>query len=694
MLTVARRGVFIALTGISVFTMAGLSFGDEELFSRAVARFRGKDYKGSFSMARKAPESPQRAFLAGVSALRMGEYGEAFPLLEEAERGLPLLGDYALLYQAEALLRLKRYGEAATKAASIAKVYPSSLLIRRADRLYVEAFIQAGDLKTASKVCQTFIERYPSGSDSVEVLFQSARCREETDDRGGAAQIYRGIWLNNPGAPQAVQAQERLRELAKNGVTVAPYTPDELLRRASALYAQNEFALALQTLQSIPPEGQPAAVAARVDLRAGLARYRLRNYTTAEKSLARAATGSQPAIRAEARLWRARVLERQNLSDQAFALYMELVAEGRKQKFADDALFEAAGLRRGLGNYAEAAALFEQLVKAFPDSGFIARAAWESAWCRYLAGEYPVAAESFKALLRDEGVREKALYWAARSLENAGNTAASDYYRVLLDEYPSGFYAVWHREQKGLRENREPIAQRSAVIEASLPPGCDKSRLLAWLGMREEARNEMAALRRKTKGNFPGLARLAMELGDYGSAITLFLQNRPVKWEKTTLPLWTAGYPLVYDGLVTQHAALNDLPESLVYALIRAESRFSPAVKSPAGAIGLMQLMPATAKATVQEKGAFDPARLTVPEFNIKLGTRHFRDLLKGHGGDVIYSIAAYNAGSGAVERWRKNLKGLRKDEFIESIPYQETREYVKQVYASASVYRQLYGLR
>jgi|SRR5450631_2216808 len=69
-------------------------------------------------------------------------------------------------------------------------------------------------------------------------------------------------------------------------------------------------------------------------------------------------------------------------------------------------------------------------------------------------------------------------------------------------------------------------------------------------------------------------------------------------------------------------------------------------------------------------------------------------NLINEYDGDEVYSIAAYNAGAAAVDRWRKNLKGLKKDEFIESIPYQETRDYVKKVYASAAIYRQLYGLR
>jgi soluble lytic murein transglycosylase len=227
--------------------------------------------------------------------------------------------------------------------------------------------------------------------------------------------------------------------------------------------------------------------------------------------------------------------------------------------------------------------------------------------------------------------------------------------------------------------------------------GFDKPRLLALLGMVEESRAEMAAARKKAgdkKSLFPGLARTYLEMKDYSSAIALFLQNRPVKWDTASLPLWAAGYPLVYSAAVSQHTAANSLSEGLIYALIRAESGFTPAIKSHAGAIGLMQLMPATAKATARENKTFNPQNLIVPDYNIKLGTRHFRDLMKEYDGDVVYSIAAYNAGAAAVERWRKGFKGLKKDEFIESIPYQETRDYVKKVYASAATYRQLYSLK
>lgn len=693
-----HKQVIVALIGVSLLTLAVVSSRADDLFYRAAAQFREKEYGDACTLALKSAESPQRTFLLGVAALRSSKAAEAVPLLAEAEQRLPLLGDYAALYQAEALLKLRKFTEAAAKAASIPKTYPASQLIRRSEKLFADIFSEAGDYKGALKVFQAFVDKYPSGSDSVDALYQLARSREETGDKGGAAQVYRSIWLNNPVASQAKQTQDRLKELEKAGVIVMAYTPEELLRRASALYVQNEFARSLQTLQSIPLDGQSAAFIARVDLRLGMAQLRMRSYKQAEKCLAKAAACNVAGINAEGRFWLAKSLERLDQNERAFALYMELVGEGKKQDFSDDALMEAAGLRKGGGSYLEAARLYDQLIKGFPDSKFISRASWETAWCRYLAGEYQVAAESFKLLLKDESVREKVLYWLSRALENTGNSGdAAAYYRTLLEEYPSGFYAVWCREQKGLKDEREGLGQRNVQLELPLPAGFEKPRLLASLGMLEEARAEIAAARKKLgdkKGMFPGLARLYLEIGDYSSAIALFLQNRPVKWDKASLPLWSAGYPLTYVAPIGQHAAANTLSEALIYALIRAESGFSPAIKSHAGAIGLMQLMPDTAKATAREKGPFNPQRLTTPEFNIKLGTKHFRDLLKGYDGDTVYAIAAYNAGASAVERWRKNLKGLKKDEFIESIPYQETRDYVKKVYASAATYRQLYGLR
>lgn len=691
------KPLLIALTGVSLCFTAAVPSRADDLVPLAAAQFRNKDYGDAYMLAKKSAASPKRSFLLGMAALRLGKADEALPLLMEAEQKLPLVADYAALYQAESLLKLKRYAEAAAKAAAIGKAYPSSLLLRRADKLAADSLFGAGDYRGALKAYQAFVERYASGGDSVDALFQSARSREENGDKAGAALVYRSIWLNNPTSTQAKQARERLADLEKGGVATAPFTAEELFRRASGLYARNEFSAALKMMATIPVDGQPAGFAGRVDFRTGMAQYRLRNFKLAETYFLRATASPVEGVRSEARFWRAKSLERQGQVDQAFALYMEMAGEGKKQEFADDALMEASGLRKNMGRFAEASRLYEQVFKSFPDSKFVPRSTWEAAWCRYLAGEYADAAEAFKAQLKDDGVREKALYWLARALENVPSADAAPYYRQLLDEYPAGFYATWYRDRTGIADQRPSLGQRNALAELPLPSGFEKPRLLASLGMAEDARVEMSVARKKLGDrnvSFSGLARVYLEMGDYGSAISLFLQNRPIKWEPASLPLWAAGYPVAYGDHIRQQAAVNDLSEGLVLALVRAESCFSPAVKSGAGAIGLMQLMPATAGQVAREKGPFDPQRLVSPDCNLMLGTRHLRDLLKRFDGDVVYTIAAYNAGAGAVDRWRKNFKGLKKDEFIESIPYQETREYVKKVYATAATYRKLYGFK
>jgi soluble lytic murein transglycosylase len=691
------RPVLLAIVVTTLLTGTVCSSSADDYLSRAAELYREKDFGGAYTSAGKSTDLVQRAFVRGMAALRMDKLEEAAGLLAEAEQRLPMVADYAALYQTEALLKLKRYPAASAKAASIQGSFPASKAVRRSEKLLADILYEAADYKKALKSYQSYIEKYPSGGDAIDASYQSARCREELGDAGGALLIYRSIWLNSPMSPLAAKSQERLSQIERPALKVSPYSAEELLKRASTLYAQNEYTASLKTLDMIPAVLQPQAVISRIDLRAGMAQYRLRQYKQAEKQFVKAAASPLPGVRSEARFWLAKCLDRQDLKERALALYLELAGEGKKQEYADDALIEAAGLKRGLGLYAEAARLFDQAARLSSETKTAARSIWDSGWCRYLAGEYPAAADVFKGLLADENQREKALYWLGRALEKSGESAAAPYYRTLLDEYPAGFYATWYREQKGMKDSREPLGNRDPLAELPLPAGFDKARLLASLGMLEEARAEMAAVRKKNgekKGQFPALARVYLEMRDFGSAISLFMQNRPVAWEKVTLPLWTAGYPRAYSGLVSQNAALNGLSEGLVYALIRAESGFSPAIKSGAGAIGLMQMMPATAKLTAREKGDFNPQRLTVPEFNIRLGTKHLHDLMKEYDGDVVYMAAAYNAGSGALERWKKSFKGLKKDEFIESIPYQETRDYVKKVYASAATYRQLYGLK
>ena len=691
----SRISFFRALAGISFVSLISSSCHADDSLSKAASSLRENDYEESFTQAVKSSESAQRTFIMGVALLRRGKAQEALPLLAEAERRLPLVGDYAAIFQAEALMKLKRYREAEAKAASIPSSYPATFLTRRSEKLRIDSLIAAEDYSAALKLCHVFIEKYPS--DSLDALFLYAVSHEETGDKDGAAVVYRKIWLNNPVSRQAKDSKNRLFELKKTGVSIPAFTTGELFLRASNLAAKNHFSQSLETLNSIPLAEQSASVVDHVRLCSGLNYYRLKQWKNAEDTLAQAAASSIPSIRSEARFWYAKTLARQKVNDRAFVIFTEMAGEGPKQPLADGALLEAADIRKSEGNYSEASRLYEQLIKDFPKSRSLSRANWEAGWCYYLAAEYPKAVDIFKALLKEDSAREKALYWLGRSMENMGNANSRRYFAMLLNEFPSGFYSTWRREHTGIKDTRERVTRETDLNPAPLPPEYNKARLLATMGLMREARFEIAAIRESNgarKDELLGLARLYMDAGDYQSSILLFRRNVPEQWGKESLPFWSSGYPLRYSEQIERHTAANNLPESLIYALIRAESNFSPAIKSSAGAIGLMQLMPATAKETARETGTFNTSRLTSPDYNIMLGTRHFRELLDGFDGDEIYSMAAYNAGRTPIRRWRERFKGFKKDEFIESIPYRETRNYVKSVYTSAAIYRQLYGLR
>jgi soluble lytic murein transglycosylase len=289
-------------------------------------------------------------------------------------------------------------------------------------------------------------------------------------------------------------------------------------------------------------------------------------------------------------------------------------------------------------------------------------------------------------------MREKALYWYGRSLgavnDQAGAQAA---FTELLTDYPLGYYALIYKRMANVKEEALPSTPVRNIIETlPLPTGLERVKALITLGLYDEAAKELSA-QKKTKSVL-GYARLYLEMENYAAAINLLKNERFSKPDKETISLWNTSYPLAYRDHVNKNAAANSLPEGLIYSIIRAESSFSPTAKSPVGATGLMQLMPSTATA-IAKSGPLAAGSLNRPELNIRFGAKHLKDLLDLYKGDLVLVVAAYNAGSTNVARWQKSFGTLPQDEFIESITFKETREYVKKVLAGIEVYERLYNL-
>jgi len=683
------------LASTATIASAGSSVTSNEQLRRAASLLRNNQNLEALQVASTAPADGPRNLLAGEAALRLKRYDEAIRYLTDAERSFPLLADIASALKADALFGKKQYRESAVAAMNAAHRLQTPAVSRRLEKLAADALFEAGDTKAALNAYRQFTTRHVLGWDHQDALYQTALCQEALGDSRSAVQGYRAIYLQYPSSTPAAKVFDRLKALEKKGLKDATlFTAEEQFQRGQLLLANNQPSAAAWAFAGIPRANLSEELLARIELKSGQAAIKQRRYSLAEPFLNRAASSRITAIRDEARLALARVEERQGSSDKALSRLLPLASE--RGILADDALLEAAIINKHNGRFADASQILQRLIRDFPASDLVPRAGWELAWGQYLSGNLPAAEESLKQQLKDNLYRERSLYWYARVQERQNKSSdAERSYKQLLSEHPYGFYAAWYRIRTGKPSGW--MALPEGLPDPSLPEGSQRIQALAALGMLEEARTELAAFRTKSpdKDTAPGIARLQQLAGDLHGSIVTFRQNRPATIDRSSLPFWAIGFPRPYPELFSRYSAANGLSDALVLSLAKAESSFRADVKSHAGAIGLMQLMPATARMTAGAKAKnFNPLWLADPEYNIRLGTRHLRELLNQYHQDTVYTLAAYNAGAGAVNRWRKTFGDLSRDEFIENIPYQETRDYVKKIVAYMAVYRSLYRMQ
>jgi len=665
----------------------------------AVERMKAGDYRKAMDAALQAAPDGARDFLIGMAAVRLGDWEKAAEHLGMASTAFPLLADYAVYNRALALYRLGRYAESLTALDGFLKVYPESPLVRLAAKLRADSLYDKEDVQGALSAYQSFIEKYATGTDALDALHRLALCREKAGDLAGAVAALRDIWLRYPASPVAAGAEEDLQRIAGLGCRVAPYTAEELLRRGTVLSDLKKYDKALKTFSAIPLDGEPDNFKWRLLLKTGQTQFRARHFREAEQTLADLlARNPGREIVDETSYWLAKAVDKNGRENEAFTLYAKLAETSPKSNLADDALLAAAYIRKFQGRTDEEITCLKTLVQKNPGSGLARVAYWEIAWTSYQSGDMKTAADFFGKLLLRDDTRDRALYWYGRTLAASGDEkGAAHAFTALVSEYPFGFYTLSYKRDARIKE--EDVLPLPADLCAILPmpAGYDRAKALIAFGLYDDASRELSASRKKAAGQsvvLAGLARLYLEMGDFHGAYSLLRERRLAYPDRNNLTEWGIAYPLAFREEVAANARLCGMPQSLVYAVIRAESNYYPSALSPAGAVGLMQVMPATAAAVARGEDKHHPEDLlTSPSTNIRLGVRHLKDLLKLYDGDQVLAIAAYNAGSGNVSRWLKTFGKMPRELFIENIPFPETREYVKKVLAWAEIYKKLYKL-
>ena len=225
-------------------------------------------------------------------------------------------------------------------------------------------------------------------------------------------------------------------------------------------------------------------------------------------------------------------------------------------------------------------------------------------------------------------------------------------------------------------------------------PHLARARLLANAGLNEYIPQEIAADPDSSSWSALAEAQIYASYGETYRAMRALKRalpqaaTAPVK--AVPLAYWRILFPEPWWETIKAESAKNNLDPYLVASLIRQESEFNPSVVSYANAWGLMQLLPSVGKALAKEEGMshFQTFQLLDPETNIRLGTKYLRQMMDRFGGVQEYALAAYNAGDSRVVDWEAAGPYHGMDEFVESIPFTQTREYVEAILRNEETYR------
>ena len=637
------------------------------------------------------------------------DYAKAIDPLNRARRHAGELADYVAYYLGSSYLQTGRSAEAASTLADFSQKYPDSLGTKDAHVVYAAALVAEGKAAAGAALLEN--DRVPERADIELGLGRAYAAMGQT---AKAVAALRNVYYRIPASPEAETANIELRKLG--GAGIPPASLADRRTRADLFAKSKHFADAATEYRDLLDEVGPEE---HTSIQLALANALQKSGRNRDaKQILLSTPDSTPDIAAH-RLYLLGEVARATDDDDGFLrLQTELRLNAPTSPWLEQSLLAAGNMYLLRRDYDHAIDAYRELQQRFPEGARASYAHWKAAWLTLRQGRNDEAKQEFERQIAWYPASNEvpaALYWRARIAEEDNEPAkARAYYQKLSDRFRNFYYAELARQRLAVLKpttdpvqyallDRVPPLNTSGKVTASDPPADDlhvqKAHLLENGSLVDFAVRELQAVPPDQDGGWvlAETARIYRDSGRYDRAIEVIKHGVPnyfaVDVPELPRTYWEALFPKAYWGDLKRFSTKNELDPYLVASLIRQESEFNPNAISRANAVGLMQLLPVTGRKVAKEVNLhhFSPSQLYTPAVNLQLGTRYFKSMVDKFG-SFEYALAAYNAGSDRVQDWLSQGKYRDPQEFVESIPFTETREYVQAILRNANVYKQLYG--
>ncbi|MGB6429441.1 MAG: transglycosylase SLT domain-containing protein [Candidatus Acidiferrales bacterium] len=664
----------------------------------------------------------QKDVLGARAALALGYYdlnnnhaADANTWLAKAAAD-DVLHEYVVYWQAETDQALGKSREALDLLQELRRASPDSAISEQ----IVESLADDAVAADEPAIAVAALDADPQTSDKSALLLLRAQAEEKVAVANAqppllAARDYLDIFYRFPLNEEAAAAGERLPslEFALGSAFPTPAVSVEMTR-AETLYLAHHWRDARSAYLDLSAKLTGSDLE-RAHLRVAECDVELGASPDALRSL----TLTTPELDAERLYELSQNLRTEKVETEMLALVEQLAAAHPASAWTEQALF-------GTGNYYwvnldrdHAATYYQRVVSGFPAASDAPTASWRLAWTAYLERKPEAAAllEDFARHNPTSTFIPDALYWLGRAYERSGDQArARSYYLAAAGRFPQNYFGVLASARTrpapdgigdapvnpsdvlALIPPPAPLAPLDDAVPPEAAARVARAQALTSIAFDASAEIEYRAAYTATHTSRLLLdeAEAADAAGHYAEGMfvarQLVTQIDARRFSDVDPEAWRAAYPLPYREPLDEDSAANGLDPMLVAGLARQESAFDAEAISRTGAVGLMQIEPPTGRKLARGLHvSYSHARLHDPEYNLRLGSFYLANLLAAYGTPEA-ALAAYNAGEDRVEEWTAGQTYQETAEFVESIPFTETREYVQIVLRNANLYRQIYA--